>query len=206
MANTKGMLGVFLLLAIIVAGCAAATPQPVPEPKEELPEDAPTDITPTNIRDIQLNERFTVGVNQTAIFYGYGELLLIRPMGMEDSRCRGDVQCVWAGELKVELSTTIIRSNITDPQETRIFDAAAYEDINQMYGLDIGDVYLKMRLPVGTGDNELGINTNITTTNLSVGFGTCPINPIAKFGNYRIKLLGGGENEATLILETENSC
>lgn len=192
---------VALIFSLFITGCvqSATTSQQ----KEELPKDESV-----NAQYITYNKAFTINVNQTAILSGNDGLLLIRLVNVEDSRCPESVYCVWEGELRTTILVTRINSSAKAHVDSVIFDTNTYEDINRVYNISLQKVYWQFGTVTDTVSSSVGANINIINTTLTMGFGKCPLNPVAKLGNYRIKILGGtSEKEsATFIVEADEFC
>ncbi len=56
----------------------------------------------TNTRNISMNKEFTLSTKQKG-FYKTGKITLEFVSVLEDSRCPVDVDCVWAGNAKVQI-------------------------------------------------------------------------------------------------------
>ena len=60
------------------------------------------------MNNVQLNTAFEIGTNEKAVIKG--SPLLVEVTGISDSRCPADVQCVWAGNAKVDLKVSGLES------------------------------------------------------------------------------------------------
>lgn len=125
-------------LALMGAGCFQAKPDTVfvaqpPAPAQE-PEPAPTPEPPPAPTDgqpqasVQLGEEFTLKIGASRDVEG-GPRLTLEAVG--DSRCKPNVQCIWAGELSpkvlVEMPGTKKSEEVTFGTTTkRQADALGY--------------------------------------------------------------------------------
>jgi hypothetical protein len=97
------MTGPTLAIAFLAAGAAGGSASPATPPPVALD----TDVT--------LARGETAGVKDTRLEVGFVDVT-------EDSRCPSDVQCVWAGEVKVRLS---LRRGLDEPIRTEVREGEA---------------------------------------------------------------------------------
>ncbi len=113
----------FALAACAQSGGATTTPQP----QSELAQQIRADLDNLD-RELRMPEIVSAGLNETA---DLGGGLTVRPLQVkEDSRCPGNVTCVWAGRLVLRANVSGTERELTlgqsleTPQGTVVFAVA----------------------------------------------------------------------------------
>ena len=116
-----------LFAAFALAACAQSGGAPTPQPQSALAQQIRADLD--NIeRELRMPGVVAAGINETA---DLGGGLTVRPLEVkEDSRCAGNVTCVWAGRLVIRASVSGTERELTlgqsfeTPQGTVTFAVA----------------------------------------------------------------------------------
>ncbi len=149
--------GLMAALVILLVGCSANnTPSNTPGGSSP-PSSTPTSSTPASPGEIKasLGQEFTLAVGQTATISGE-DLKLKFDSVTADSRCPKGVQCVWAGEAKVQL---LITSNNSTSQVIYTLsagsDAVSQDFFNQYKTIFKLDPYPEAGKQIAAGDYKL---------------------------------------------------
>lgn len=106
---------------------------------------------PTEPAPIQLNQPFTISINQPVLFSEKGLTLTFQKV-LEDSRCPSHVQCAWAGQARISISVSqtdqapiILEMNTNPPLKQ---DVVTYEDFQiQLLALNPYPEDIGQRIP-----------------------------------------------------------
>jgi hypothetical protein len=86
------------------ATCPGTSTTPSPRPGNTPPGDkAPTTPTSSGTTPASFNKPVTLKEGERAQF---SDGMIVQVKSIDDSRCKPNVQCIWAGELSAELSAT----------------------------------------------------------------------------------------------------
>lgn len=109
-----GFLTTFLVGMIVLSIISIfvfRSPTPLPPPVVSPSVNIPVDVTP----EAEFNKAFTLALSKKVIF---SDGLSLGVKEINDSRCKPDVQCFWAGELGVTLS--LLDGNFKNAGEVRL--------------------------------------------------------------------------------------
>jgi hypothetical protein len=110
-----------LFSALLLAACASPAPSPAPMPPPPAPLPTPRDLSPFARQVSDDMGRLAIELSAPNIVIAeigqsadLGNGLTVRPLAIiEDSRCPQNVQCLWAGRMRIRAMVSGIDTELT---------------------------------------------------------------------------------------------